>query len=59
MIRIRVSDVQEHLEELIDAKLTVHIIDNEDYNKILAIMVPIEEYEEIQEDIARLEGLMK
>lgn len=59
MIRIRVKEVQEHLDELLESRLTIHITSDDDPNEVLAVMVPIEDYNEMQEDIARLEGLMK
>ncbi len=56
MIRMRMSDVAEHIEELIDADLTIHITDDEDLDEVLAVLKPYDEYQaQIDELKERLE----
>lgn len=45
MIIMSVSDIQENLDEILEEKMTVHITyDGSD--EVVAVLIPIEEYEE-------------
>lgn len=54
-IIMTVSDLQEKLDEVIDERITVHIT-YDDSEEIVAVLVPIESYEEIMDEIDYLES---
>lgn len=47
-IIMSISDLQENIEEVIDEGLTVHIT-KDDSEEVIAVLVPIEEYEDLKE----------
>lgn len=54
-IIMNVSDLQEKLDEVIDERLTVHIT-HDDSEEIVAVLMPIEDYEDMVDEIDYLES---
>ncbi len=49
-----VSDLQENLDEVIDECLTVYIT-HDDSEEIVAVLMPIEDYEDMEDEIDSLQ----